>query len=216
MYRPQHFAEERIEVLHELMHNHPLATVVTYSDAGLDANHIPLQLLNTSTPLGALCGHVARGNALFKDNPQGEEIDILAIFHGPQAYISPNWYPTKIQTGKVVPTWNYAVVHAHGKLRFIDEDSWLESHLEDLTQQHEAPFDHPWQVTDAPREFTEKLMQAIVGFEIVITHLEGKWKMSQNQPLENRRGIIDGLGTHAADQASLLATLIDGSSENCG
>ena len=192
MYIPKHFEQPRVEAMHELMRVRPLATLVTLSSGGLDANHIPLHLSGAPAPFGTLRGHVARANPLWRDFAQG--VDVLAIFHGPDAYITPSWYATKQETGKVAPTWNYAVVHAYGTLRAIDDACWVREHLETLTDHHEANFPKPWAVSDAPGEFIEETIKAIVGIEIVITRLSGKWKVSQNQPEQNQAGVVEGLG----------------------
>jgi transcriptional regulator len=126
-------------------------------------------------------------------NDLDSAIDALAIFHGPDTYISPSWYATKQQAGKVVPTWNYTVVHAYGRLRIIDDAVWVRAQLEALTAQNEAGLPHPWAVSDAPEDFTDKLIGAVVGIEMVITRLSGKWKVSQNQPLQNQHSVIQGL-----------------------
>lgn len=204
MYIPKHFDEPGVEVMHELMRARPLATLVTLSSGGLDANHIPLLLAPTPPPLGALRGHVARANPIWRDYVK--EVEVLAVFQGPDAYVTPAWYPTKREDGKAVPTWNYAVAHAYGTLRVIDDASWLRAHLEALSARHEAAFPEPWRVADAPREFTEKLIAAVVGIEIEITRLSGKWKLSQNQPPQNRAGVVQGLrASGAAEMAALVA-----------
>jgi len=188
MYIPAHFEQPDIGIMHELIRAYPLATVVTLSSAGLNANHIPLHLTDDSSTFGVLAGHVARANPICR-----EEGDVLAVFQGPDAYISPSWYATKQETGKVVPTWNYAAVHAYGNLQIIDDAAWLRGQLEALTSDHEAAFAKPWKVEDAPADFTDKLLEAIVGIEITINRLEGKWKVSQNQPPRNRVGVVQGL-----------------------
>lgn len=206
MYLPGHFAEPRIEAMHALMRAHPLAMLVTLTSSGLDANHIPLQLVAGSSPFGTLQGHVARANPVWRDVER--DIEVLAVFRGPESYISPSWYATKKETGKAVPTWNYAVVHAHGKLRSIDDAAWLRAQIEALTAQHEAPLPHPWAVADAPRDYTEKMISALVGIEIEVTRLEGKWKASQNQPAENQAGIIAALRADGSDNGTAMAGLI--------
>jgi len=138
-----------------------------------------------------LTGHVAGANPIWND--LASEVEVLAVFQGLNAYISPSWYATKQETGKVVPTWNYAAVHAYGTLCIIDDAVWLRAQLEMLTADHEAGFAEPWAVSDAPADFTEKLIEAVVGIEISITRLEGKWKVSQNQPPRNRAGVVQGL-----------------------
>ena len=204
MYVPQHFDEQRVEVMQELMRERPLATVVTMSSLGLNANHIPLHFSTEPAPFGTLRGHVARANPMWRDLQTGFEA--LVIFHGPDAYISPSWYATKQESGKVVPTWNYAVVHAYGTLQVIDDASWVRSQLEALTAHNERRFTEPWAVSDAPRDFTEKLIAAVIGIEIVISRLSGKWKVSQNQPPQNQAGIIDGLDkVQCSDSASMAA-----------
>lgn len=208
MYIPEHFAEPRVEVLHELIRARPLSTVVTFSLGGLNANHIPLHLSEGPSPLGTLRGHAARANPIWSDF--AKDVEALAVFHGPDAYISPSWYPTKTETGKAVPTWNYAVAHAYGTLRVIDDAPWLRAHLEALTAQHEAAFEEPWHLSDAPHDFTEKLIGAIVGIEIVITRLQGKWKASQNQPLQNQAGVIHGLRQSGSVEGLEMAALIEG------
>ena len=191
MYLPNHFAEPRIEMMHELMRTYPLATLVTLTANGLDANHIPLQLLADATPFGTLQGHVARANPLWQDF--NEKVEVLLIFQGPEAYVSPSWYSSKKENGKAVPTWNYAVVHAHGTLRIIDDAAWVRAQIEALTTRHEAALPHPWAVGDAPHDYTEKLIGAVVGIEIVIRRIEGKWKTSQNQPAANQAGVVEAL-----------------------
>lgn len=192
--------------MHELICAYPLATLVTHAENGLNANHIPLHLDTSTKPYGALQGHVARANPLLTEvNKQSE---VLAVFHGPNAYITPSWYATKKETGKVVPTWNYVVVHAYGKLRIIDDTAWLFTQLSNLTDHNEAQFPEPWSVNDAPEEFTEKLLDSIIGIEITITRLEGKWKVSQNQPERNQQNVIAGLNSTNASDASIMAEMI--------
>lgn len=197
--------------MHALIRARPLATLVTLSATGLNANHIPLVLSNSPAPFGTLQGHVARANSLLIDLKQST--DVLAIFHGPDSYISPSWYATKRETGKVVPTWNYAVAHAYGSLRVIDDPLWLRAHLETLTNQNETSFAEPWAVSDAPHEFTEKLLGQILGFEIVLTRLIGKWKVSQNQPPKNQASVIDGLRSLDELNAAEMAALVESNSK---
>lgn len=206
MYIPAHFDESRPEVLRALIGAHPLATLVTLNADGLNANHIPLRLHADDGLQGILRGHIARANAIWKDfDPR---IEALAIFQGPDSYITPGWYATKLETGKVVPTWNYAVVHVYGALRVIDDPAWLRPHLATLTETHEASREEPWQVSDAPADYTEKLMLGIVGIELAITRLTGKWKVSQNQPAANQAGVIDGLRAAETAEAARMADLV--------
>ncbi len=212
MYTPKHFEPPRIDVVHELMRARPLATLVTLSSCGLEANHIPLHLADGPAPFGTLRGHVARENPLWRDF--AKDVEVLAIFHGPDSYITPSWYATKQETGKVVPTWNYAVVHAYGTLRIIDDATWVHAQLEALTNHNEAGFAQPWSVADAPHEYIEKLLGAIVGFEIVITKLTGKWKVSQNQPAQNQAGVIKGLNKSRLRNADEMAALVAAGAKN--
>lgn len=185
------------------MRAYPFATLIIHSTDGVNAHHLPLYFDGNRT----LSGHVARANPLWQEAANAPEV--LVIFHGPNAYVSPSWYPTKASTGKVVPTWNYVVAHARGKLRVINDVHWLRSHLEALITQHEAPFEQAWQLGDAPADFIDQLMQAIVGIEIEITQLTGKWKVSQNQPLENQQGVMHGLKSTANTQASEMAGIVE-------
>lgn len=207
MYIPKHFDEPRVEVLHRLIRARPLSTLVTLSSGGLDANHIPLHLTPDPASLGTLRGHVARANPMWSD--LAKDVEALAIFHGPDAYITPSWYPTKAETGKVVPTWNYVVVHARGPLRVIDDASWVRAQIEALTAHNEAAFAEPWQVSDAPHDFIDRLVGAIVGIEIVISRLSGKRKISQNQPPQNQANVILGLQATGKAEALEMAALIE-------
>jgi transcriptional regulator len=207
MYIPNQFEQPRVEVMHELIRAHPLATLVTLSSDGLNANHIPLHLSAEPAPFGTLRGHVARSNPMWNDF--AADVDALIIFHGPDTYITPSWYATKQEAGKAVPTWNYTVVHVYGSLKAIDDASWVRSQLEALTAHNEASFAEQWQVSDAPHEFTEKLIEAIVGIEIVITQLIGKWKVSQNQPPQNQASVIYGLTANGQRDDAAMATLVE-------
>ena len=212
MYIPKHFEQPSIKLMHELMRARPLATLVALSSGGLEANHIPLHLSDAHAPFGTLRGHVARANPLWRDF--ANELEVLAIFHGPDAYITPSWYATKRETGKVAPTWNYAVVHAYGTLRAIDDAGWVREHLETLTGHHEANLPKPWAVSDAPGEFIEEAIKAIIGIEIVITRLSGKWKVSQNQPAQNQAGVIEGLSGCGHPDATDMAALVEASTKD--
>jgi transcriptional regulator len=202
MYIPKHFDEPRVEIMHELIRERPLATLVTLDSQGLVANHIPLHLSTEPAPLGTLRGHIARSNKIQAD------IEALAIFHGPDTYITPSWYATKKEHGKVVPTWNYVVVHAYGTLQLIDDASWVRAQLEILTHHNEKGFPEPWAVSDAPREYTDKLIEMVIGVEIVITKLSGKWKVSQNQPHQNQSSLIEGLVRSGLPDSSKIADLV--------
>ena len=207
MYLPAHFEESRPEVLHAMMREQPFATLVTQGADGLTADHLPLHLEPGSGSCGALQGHVARANPLWQ---RAADCEVLAIFHGPQAYVTPSWYATKREHGKAVPTWNYVVVHARGRLRAIDDAAWLRRQLATLVAEHEAGFAEPWQIADAPPDYIDKMLAAIVGIEIVITELQGKWKISQNQPAANRAGVVAGLRGQGTDDARAMADLVAG------
>jgi transcriptional regulator len=205
MYLPEHFAEKRPEVLRQLLATHPLATLVTHGEDGLDANHLPLLLDPQAGPHGTLRGHIARANPLAR-HPGGE---VLVIFQGPQAYISPNWYPSKAEHGQAVPTWNYAVVHGRGSLHILDDPAWLRALLQQQTTRHEAGQAQPWQIDDAPEEYIARQLRAIVGIEIPLTALSGKWKTSQNRPAADRVGVVCGLQASGGEQAQAMAELVD-------
>ncbi len=203
MYQPPHFREERIEVLHALMQAHPLAALVTLSAGKLDANHVPMLLDADRGSHGTLLAHVARGNDLVRLHEP--DVEVLAIFQGAESYITPSWYETKRQTGKVVPTWNYVTVHVHGRLRVFEDPSWLRAQVTALTQAHEQDRALPWHVEDAPESFLHAQIKGIVGLEIEITRLEGKWKVSQNRPAADREGVHAGL---AAEGDAAMAGLV--------
>ena len=209
MYLPKYFEESRADVLHALMRARPLATLVTQSDAGLDANHVPVETLPEPLPHGVLRGHVARANPVWRTYRADSEA--LAIFQGPQAYVSPSFYPSKRETGEVVPTWNYAVVHAHGTLRFVHDAVWLRALVSRLTDANEAARQMPWKIDDAPPPYIERMLGLIVGFEFSIVSLTGKWKLSQNHPAANRRGVVEGLraasGAESAEVADMVSSL---------
>lgn len=196
MYTPKHFVETRVEALHGLIRAYPFATLVTRAANGLTVNHLPFESVGE-----VLHGHVARGNEL----AQLDGAEVLLIFQGPDGYISPNWYPSKHETGREVPTWNYAVVHVHGRLRVIDDAAWLRRLLETLTDRHEAGQPQPWKISDAPEDHIEKSLRAIVGLEISIDRVEGKFKLSQNHPARNRAGVIAGLRERDGDGDAELA-----------
>jgi transcriptional regulator len=206
MYIPKHFNEPNIKVMHDLMRANPLATLVTTTLDCLNANHIPLILMENES-FGILQGHFARANPIWQESLS--DVESIAIFHGSNAYISPSFYATKEENGKVVPTWNYAVVHAYGKLRMIDDASWLRSQIERLTDRQESGFPESWKLTDAPNDYIEKLITAVVGIEIVITKLEGKWKVSQNQPEQNKESVAVGLkNRNNASDAEMIELVI--------
>jgi transcriptional regulator len=206
MYNPASFTETRPEILEAAMAGHPLATLVTIGSSGLEASHIPLLYYPAETGLGVLRGHLARANSQWRDHLPSNEA--LAIFSGPQHYVSPAWYPSKQEHGKVVPTWNYVVVHAHGALRVRNEPEWLLENVRALSDAHESSREIPWQVADAPPEFIQNLLQAIVGVELTVNRLEGKWKVSQNRPVPDREGVVRGLEALDSLDAPDMAKLV--------
>jgi transcriptional regulator len=203
MYCPSLFREERIEVQHTLIRDHPLGLLISYARSGLLANLVPFVLKTGDSPRGVLQAHVARAN------PQWRELDgqaVLVVFRGPDAYVSPSLYATKTETGKVVPTWNYAMVQARGTARIRDQADWLTPQLNALTNAQEAGRARPWAVSDAPADYVEAQKKAIVGIEIQIDVLDGKWKVSQNQPEANRRSVVAGFGMD--DRTREMAALV--------
>ena len=206
MYVPKHFEEQRPEVLQALMKAHPLASLVTFDGAQLQASHVPLLLDPDTGPFGTLKGHVARANPLWQQF--NNEVDTLAIFQGPQAYVSPSWYPSKHEHGKAVPTWDYAVVHARGRARAVEDAGWLLAFLGQLTDQAESRQAVPWKVSDAPPEYIERLLEAIVGIEIPITSIQGSWKLSQNRASADRLGVAAGLQSRGDATSRDVAELV--------
>ena len=200
MYTPAHFAERRPGELAALMRAHPLATVVVQGEDGLVANLLPLLLDETRQ---VLRGHVARANPLWR--LAGEGLAALVLFHGPQGYVSPSHYPSKAEHGRVVPTWNYAVVEVHGRLRAIDDRAWLGDLVERLTAQHEAASAVPWRPGDAPADYLDRMLAAIVGVELAIERVAGKFKLSQNRDAADRAGVIAGLA--GSPLAEMMASL---------
>lgn len=199
MYVPSQFEAPSTDAMHELIRQHPLAAVIANGAEGLVANHIPLLLLPKANTSGVLQGHIARANPMWKQI--GEASSVLAIFQGGQHYITPQWYPSKQSHGKVVPTWNYAVVHVHGVIRWRQEPDWLLAMVTALTNQQEAATKAPWQVSDAPPDYISKMLDAIIGFEIEISEMIGKWKVSQNRNEADQQGVVEGLkelGTDAS------------------
>lgn len=203
MYVPRLYAEQDTAVLHAFIEAHPFATLVT-SNGGLFATHLPLILRPTDGPFGTLEGHVARANPHHK--LVSGATDALVIFSGAHAHVTPNWYPSKLETGRVVPTWNYSAVHAYGTVTFRDDEDFLRPHVTRLTERHEAARGSDWRTSDAPPEYMSQQVRAIVGAEIAITRLEGKWKMSQNRSGADIDGVIDGLRKGGdADDAEVAA-----------
>lgn len=206
MYLPQQFEEARLDVVHELIRTHPLGALVLLSGTKLSANHIPFLLQPDQGAKGTLCGHVSRANPVWKQ--VGGATEALVIFQGPESYITPTWYPSKRADGKVVPTWNYAIVHAHGKPRAIEERGWLLEHVTRLTVTQEGGQAQPWHVSDAPKDYIEQMISRIVGIEIPITRLIGKWKVSQNRSRPDRLAVAAGLEAQNTDRSCAMAALV--------
>jgi len=213
MYLPRHFEETDIAVLHALMRAHPLGTWVAQGAGELVVNHIPFLLEETLDGPGVLRGHVARANPVWR--AFSAERPSVVVFQGPQAYITPSWYAAKREQGKVVPTWNYAVVHAHGVPRAIEDRDWLLGLVSRLTDTHESRESAPWKVADAPADYIESMLRAIVGIEIPIAKLTGKWKVSQNRSAADREGTAAGLAVRG-DEASLAMAALVGRSDRSG
>ncbi len=191
MYQPPFFKEDRIHVMHELMHGHPFATLITTQNNELSADHIPMLIHPELSDKGTIRAHIAKANPIYRN--QASSKDVLVIFQGPHTYITPNWYASKKEHGKVVPTWNYAVVHAKGELAFFDDKQWIMNHLVENTSRREKQQAQPWKVSDAPADFIQQQINSIVGIEIVIRSIEGKWKASQNKNDKDRDSVKQGL-----------------------
>jgi transcriptional regulator len=203
MYQPPHFREDDPAVQHALIRAHPLGLLVTMGRAGLQANHIPF-VLNPSGKV--LQGHLARPNTQWQDFDP--DMEVLVVFQGPEAYITPSWYATKAETGRVVPTWNYAVVQVRGRMRAIEDRDWLRAQIEALTRAQEATRDHQWHIGDAPAAFIEGQIKGIVGIEIAITVIDGKWKVSQNRSESDRAGVAAGLRDIGGEAELAMAELV--------
>lgn len=191
MYLPAHFEESRPEVLHELIARHPLGVLITHGEGGLDANHMPFELDPATGSQGMLLAHVARANPVWRELRDGDEV--LVVFRAEHGYISPNWYPSKHELHRSVPTWNYMVVHAHGKVTVRDDERFVRGLVARLTRTHEASQPVPWKMTDSSPEFIDSMLQAIVGLEVEITRLVGKFKLSQNRDARDLEGAAKAL-----------------------
>lgn len=206
MYQPPLFREDRIDVQHDLIRALPLGLLVSAGPGGLLANPLPFFLDASVSEHGTLRCHMARANPQWRDLAAVEEC--LVVFQGPQDYVTPSWYATKQETGKVVPTWNYATVHAWGRPRVTEDVEWLRQNIEELTHAREQGRPAPWKVDEAPADFIAAQLRAIVGIEIPISRMEGKWKVSQNRPEADRYGVITGLreqGPASEPMARLVA-----------
>lgn len=203
MYVPAHFEENRPDVLHQLITNQPFGTLVTTGPNGLDANHLPFEFAPGEGPHGTLRAHVARANPVWQE--VASQPDTLVIFQGPAAYISPNWYPSKHEAHRQVPTYNYMVVHAHGKIVVRDEEAFVRGLVARLTRTMEANEPRPWKMGDAPADYISQMLGAIVGIEIEVTRLVGKWKLSQNKEARDRRGAAEALLAGGSEAQEVVA-----------
>jgi transcriptional regulator len=206
MYIPAHFAEDRPEALQAFIRQRGFGALVTTGPDGPEANHLPFVLDEEAGQFGVLRCHVARANPVWLE--AGSK-GALVIFQGPDAYVSPSWYPGKRDDARTVPTWNYVAVHARGTLRVVDDPVWLRTHLEALTKAHESGRAEPWRITDAPEDYVQRMIGAVVGMEITVTRLQGKWKLSQNRAAADRAGVVAGLRQEAPGPAHALADLMD-------
>jgi transcriptional regulator len=202
LYVPPLFKEDRIDVLHAAIRQSGIATLVTLTADGLIASHVPMLLNPEPAPYGTLLGHVARPNPQARGAVAG--VQALAIFQGPDAYVTPSWYATKHENGKVVPTWNYVAIHAYGPIEFFDAPDRLRAIVTRLTERQEAGRAEPWAVSDAPADYIDGMLKGIVGFALPIARLEGKWKMSQNRPAQDRAGVIAGLEAQGQEDVAGL------------
>jgi transcriptional regulator len=207
MYMPAHFEEQRADVLHRLIDAYPLGALVTVGPHGLDANHLPFEFDAASGPHGTLRAHVARANPLWRE--AAERPDALVIFQGPSAYISPNWYPSKHDAHRQVPTYNYMVVHAHGRIEVRDDERFLRGLVARLTRKMEAGEPVPWKMGDAPEDFISQMLGAIVGLEIEVTRLAGKWKLGQNKEVADRQGALDALRERDSDAQQAVSAAME-------
>jgi transcriptional regulator len=207
MYQPPHFREDRLEVQHALIRAHPLGLLVTNGRSGLIANPVPFTLDEAASPYGTLRAHLSRANPQWRDFDPEQEA--LVVFQGVETYITPSWYEAKREHGKVVPTWNYAIVQAYGRMRVMDDPAWLLKQITAMTSAQEAGRPEPWAVNDAPADFLASQMKGIVGLEIEITRIEGKWKVSQNRPEADRQGVAVGLREMGQESARHMADLVD-------
>ncbi|MEP7057311.1 MAG: FMN-binding negative transcriptional regulator [Caldimonas sp.] len=208
MYLPAHFEETRIDVLHDFVRRHPFGLLVTQGAAGIAANPLPFLLdPDGGAGFGTLRGHVARANPVWRE--AATDGQALVVFQGPQGYVSPSWYASKAEHGKVVPTWNYVMVQARGRLRAIDDPAWVLKLVTRLTERHESPRDAPWGVGDAPADYIESMLRAIVGIELELTALSGKWKVTQNRSAADRAGVVRGLEESGDANAAALAAQVE-------
>ncbi len=206
MHTPKKFKQDDLDKLKGLITEYPFATLISYGESGLEANHLPLILKECDGKI-LLQGHIAKANDLWKNLEN--DVEVLIVFNGPNCYVTPNYYPTKKQHGKAVPTWNYVTVHVRGALSFVYEDAWNLQMINALTDQHEASQTMPWSTTDAPADYIQKMLPAIVGLQIEVSSITGQWKLSQNQPEPNQKGVVEGLSQETRINSQKIAALVD-------
>jgi transcriptional regulator len=207
MHQPLPHRQESLEAQHALIRSHPLGLLISHGAAGLEANSIPFLIDPNASKFGTLQAHMARANGQWRGLSDATEV--LVVFQGADHYITPGWYQTKRETGKVVPTWNYVMVQARGRPRVIEDAAWLRVQIEALTNKHESRRSAPWAVSDAPADFIEAQIKAIVGVEIEIAAISGKWKASQNRPVADRLGVIAGLEALGDEASREMAAIVD-------
>ncbi|MGO2498079.1 MAG: FMN-binding negative transcriptional regulator [Vibrio litoralis] len=209
MHKLKVFQQSNIEHLHQIINDYPFSTLMVSTESGIEVDHLPM-ILTIDDGVVCLQGHIAKANPLAK--LVNDETKATIIFHGPNCYISPNYYPTKKENGKAVPTWNYIVVHVTGAIKCIHDNDWKLDFLNRLTDKHESNSDEPWSISDAPQEYIEKMLPAIVGLEVQIESIEGKWKVSQDKPEINQQGVVEGLQAvgHSEMQAWVQKFIVSG------
>lgn len=207
MYLPIHHREDRIELQHDLIRTYPLGMLVIMGRGGLAANPMPFILDAGASPKGVLKAHIARANPLWRDYDPAHEA--LAIFQGPQVYVSPNYYASKKETGKIVPTWNYVCLQAYGTLKIIEDREWLLNQLGGLTRRHEAGQPVPWSIADAPEDYIAMMLKGIIGIEMDIARIEGKWKLSQNRSATDQASLVEALRDSVGENAAAIASFMD-------
>lgn len=205
MHIPKFFAQTNRDPLLKLIEQYPFATLVVAGEGGSQVNHLPLVLQHRENAL-VLQGHIAKANPLWQQATDAAQA--IAIFNGPNCYVSPSYYPTKHENGRAVPTWNYVVVHVEAVIRFVHDQDWNLAMLQALTAQHEQHRDEPWSISDAPRDYIDRMLPAIVGIELTDLKINGQWKLSQNQPTVNKQGVAEGLSTEADESAQKIAQLV--------
>jgi len=207
MFKPPMFVEEREELIHNLIRSNSFGTLICMVDGELAADHLPLLFKPELGEKGVLHAHISKGNPLWTKHQGGQEV--MVIFQGTHHYISPSWYASKAEHEKVVPTWNYAVVHVHGTIKIIEDHDWLLNHINEQTDKNEQHYDTPWKVSDAPEKFINGQLKGIVGVEIEITRFDGKWKMSQNKNAADKKGVVKGLSDESNENAKKMSEMIN-------